>query len=154
MTELDDVQILLDALHSQGGGTASIRLDQLAGLEGRVRDTRGYVDLLSGLAHKLELAGDTRTAVMAIPVSVTEKICTQGPTSIEFEGDASDSPTVYLYDGEDFLIDADEEYRKIVPTGSDLRAIFRSWRDAQAAEDGWEFNNFVFVWPPSTSSGA
>lgn len=145
-----DVGILRDALLAQGGGTASIRLDQVPGFDAPDGGTGAYVDLLSELAQERALTENGATIIMAIPVSVTEEICTLGPASLDFESDDDDCPTVYRHHGDDFLIEADEEYRKVIPTGSDLNALFRSWRDAQAAEHGWEFNNFVFLWtsPP------
>jgi len=152
MTKRDHVQILLDALLSQGSETPSIRVDQVKGLESAVRDVRECVDLLSTLAGAVEHSGDTRTVVMAIPIAVTTEISLAAPTGMEFDYDPTDAPTVYLYPGEDFLIDADEEYRKVVSTGSHLHALFRSWRDALEAEHGWEFNNYVLLWYSPRSS--
>lgn len=99
-------------------------------------------------SHLLEL-GDVRVPILAIPLFASDFIVVDSSEDIVGrEIDRFEVPVAYLHSSYEFLIEADEEYRKSIPLAGRANAIFRSWRSKEGTERNWEFNNTLFLWSP------
>jgi hypothetical protein len=103
--------------------------------------------LVKDLTAYFKAQKDERLVIAVAPLNVTKILTTLAPSVDKYRVPRNEYVTFYLHCEQRFFIEAEEEYRKSLTISPDLKAVFRSWRDAQSASLGWEFNNHIFVWP-------
>lgn len=148
MTIDQDVKTIISCLTSRGKGNVSFRLEKPDPFQSEIHNGEYYSDVLSSVARHFFESGDIRIAILAIPLRVTKEVCLDAPEDFDVDLDALDAPIFYLHCDYDFFIEANEEYRKVIPSKGNLRSAYRSWRGEEAAENDWEFENHIFIWAP------
>ena len=106
-----------------------------------------YIGVYHDIRRVLHQCGDDRTLLLVLPLPSTNQAQVTPPLTLDIKLDPMVSASFYLRIDNNFLIEAEEEYRKYILYDPSLKILFRSWRDCLAAEKDWEFNNDMFVWP-------
>jgi hypothetical protein len=125
----------------------SRHLDEL--FPGAVTDDYGRwcLEVFSTIVSSVRNAGDKRVVLWVASLAPSRSLRTAAIQISDIQ--AVEDTSIYLYEHDDFFAVADEEYRKVLAISRSehpLSAVFRSWRDRDAARDDWEFNNSVYIW--------
>jgi hypothetical protein len=139
-----------DRLLSLGEGNVSRHLDELIANIPHVPNYGEWCFVLfSEVVEYLRTAGERRTIIWIIPVSISKKICSGERIGLDDVESEFGPSTVYLFCGNQIFNETSEEYRRMISVpqlNRPIKAMFRSWRDARSAEFNWEFNNDIYLW--------
>jgi len=136
-------------LSKLGRGNISRHVDELINAPGSPEDAffgKWCLELFKEVVTRLRERGENREIIMSIPLADSKAVRIEYPKNIKRLSRTFEPPSIYLHMQRDFLIQADEEYRKLLVEAPDLVILFRSWRGHEAAAKGWEFSNCVFLW--------
>lgn len=146
MTQNEDFAVTIaQKLLSQDSHLVSLDLDDIPdGLE-ELRANYDIVSFAERIRAKLDNEGDARKLILAFPMEATRHLTIEIPSGIDIDQIAESLATIYLHGSDDFLIEANEEYRRVIKRNG-VNAIFRSWRTAEGAKHDWEYENCIFLW--------
>lgn len=141
-------EIIASKLLSIRSGLVSRHLDELISAPLGVPNYGDWCLLVFlELAKYLRGKGEERTIVWVVPMAVSEQLRCYHVSVSDVVYEISPA-TVYLLETTDVFAKADEEYRRdlrLFPNSRSLNGIFRSWRDPDAANQGWEFSNDIYL---------
>jgi hypothetical protein len=148
MTKIDHAACAIAAaLHPLGPGSVSRHLDEIYSDQPDAPYGEWCMQIFDIARSLLRKRGEQRLFVMVISISVTDHLVTSAISPAEVT-DPITPATFYLLTGDEFFIDAPEEYRATMSAPAAAFATFRSWRSDY--DDGPEFNNDIYVWSPFT----
>ena len=119
---------------------AHLDLPALAGSEYFKLCASLYLDVRG----RLIASGDRRLVVLSIPLEDSVGPVVLGHFSISKIHQVFEPPSIYCLSDKQMFAPAHEEYRRwLTDAGSELAAIFRSWKRSEGEE---LFQNGVYVW--------
>lgn len=104
-----------------------------------------YVEMLMKVGRRFQKINDDRNLLLVVVMEPTDYVSITYPKSNDFSLEINCPAIFYLNPSETFLIDADEEYRKIISIHKRINVLYRSWRSKEFSDNGWEFANDIFV---------
>lgn len=107
-----------------------------------INDVKNHINGFE--SNSLEL-----TTVVFLPLDVSDEILLWKEELWESVGTAKEPPSLYLIKGGQIFDDDMEEYRRPISMPAHghgtVRAIFRSFRDAESMKNLWEFTSGIYL---------
>ena len=139
---------LADAILSCGAGNVSRHIEEILSPENiDIFRTQDCIDIVVMARDLIRRSGESRTFIFVASLPVSTRLLARNLEPVrDLVGDM-ESGAVYLFQGDDFLADALEEYRRVIedkiPSG--FSALYRSWRPLSAPRHLNEFFNDVYL---------
>ena len=153
MVSLDNSKVaslVAEKMVALGGGNVSRHLEEILGgdMVALLSDF-WCLTFLNGVTQAVRRLGDQRSIILTIGLPESSGMQPIQAIDLNRTSLPPAEATVYLFNGQDFLIEACEEYRRAIdiPPGFDgFSGVYRSWRSSAAEENGWNFSNDIYLW--------